>query len=215
MTPAYRRRRSAHTPAAGGSKWCRPEKRWAIYYRDNFECVYCLRVGQLSLDHVRAVGIDGKQDNAPTNLVTCCIPCNSTKQALTRRQWYAVLAGRGVIVATVRRRIARLTAKPLDRVRGTFLAGSGHVDDHDAEAAEVPESAPDKVDPESRCGCCIDNATGDGVCEGSDTARCMLLPKPHTCGDCAHVKHCESMYGIEKSNTSCDFHPRRFLLRTG
>lgn len=118
----YRKRRSAHTPAAKGSKWIRPATRWAIYLRDNFACVYCSHVGgKLSLDHVHAVK-GARRNNHPSNLVTCCVSCNSAKQSRSRIDWYAYLAAQGALVATIRRRIARHTKLPIDRVRGRFLA---------------------------------------------------------------------------------------------
>lgn len=138
----YRKRRSAHTPAAHGSKWIRAATRWAIYLRDNFTCVYCGTIGKLSLDHVHGVA-NGQHDNDPSNLVTCCISCNSAKKALSRRAWYAVLRERGLLIPSVQRRIARLTLRPIDRARGRFLAGCGHEDDHEAERVEsVPAGSP-------------------------------------------------------------------------
>lgn len=72
-------------PAANGGKWIRPDKRLAIYLRDQFTCVYCnanlanqparLR----SLDHVIPV-VDGGT-NEHTNLVTACKKCNDSKGA--------------------------------------------------------------------------------------------------------------------------------------
>lgn len=132
-----KRRGEHHTPAAHGSKWIRPATRWAIYLRDGFQCVYCLRIGKLSLDHVHGVALARDRDNHPSNLVTCCVPCNSAKKALTKRAWYARLRERGMLVESVRRRIARLTLRPIDRERGRFLAGSSHDDDHEAEAVEL------------------------------------------------------------------------------
>lgn len=121
MSEPYRPRRSRHTPAAQGSKWIRPSTRWAIYYRDDFACVYCGAIGPLSLDHVAAVARSGRK-NAPENLVTCCIACNSSKQGLEARAWYAKLRAAGRDVGAIRRRIARLTSKALDRERGRLLA---------------------------------------------------------------------------------------------
>lgn len=120
-TAPYRPRRSSHTPAAKGSKWIRPSTRWAIYHRDDFACVYCGNVGDLSLDHVRAVA--GSGTNEPENLVTCCIRCNSSKQQLTMRQWYAKLRAADYDVEAIQRRVARAVRQPIDRVRGRFLAG--------------------------------------------------------------------------------------------
>lgn len=64
-----------------GSKWIRPEKRKAIYARDNNCCVYCGcdLTGQVAtLDHVVARENGGTND--PSNLVTSCMHCNCSKQ---------------------------------------------------------------------------------------------------------------------------------------
>jgi len=116
-----RLRRSSHTPAANGSKWIRSATRWAIYYRDAFACLYCTHVGQLSLDHVGAVHAHGR-NNAPSNLVTCCISCNSAKQNLTTRQWYAKLRSEGVNVRQIRARIRAARRVVINREVGRFLA---------------------------------------------------------------------------------------------
>lgn len=135
-----RLRRSKHTPAARGSHWIRPSTRWAIYYRDGFTCAYCGRSSEwewqslqdmpqldimrrqlLSLDHVRAV-THGARDNAPSNLTTCCVSCNSSKQGLTMRQWLARLRSFGIDTELVRRRIRNLCRKAIDREVGRRLA---------------------------------------------------------------------------------------------
>jgi len=80
--------RQTKTPAADrsrkpgqGSKWIRPERRLAIYARDNFSCVYCgasLESGaSLTLDHVRPSSRGGSNDSA--NLVCACGHCNSAR----------------------------------------------------------------------------------------------------------------------------------------
>lgn len=60
-----------------GSKWIRPEKRQAIYLRDGEKCVYCGQEERLTLDHLRPVQKGG--NNGATNLVTCCLSCNSKR----------------------------------------------------------------------------------------------------------------------------------------
>jgi hypothetical protein len=109
---------------SNGSKWIRPEKRLAIYCRDQFACVYCSRNGYrrrignadggaiLTLDHLVADG-----GNKATNLVTCCRICNSSRKALTTRQWFARLRERGTDTVEIRQRIRRLTRRNLDRYR--------------------------------------------------------------------------------------------------
>lgn len=132
--------RSSHTPAANGSKWIRPSTRWAIYHRDDFRCVYCGRVGALSLDHVHSVEGNGR-DNRAENLVTSCIGCNSKKQALTHRQWLAKLREMGLLTASVARRIARAIRRPIDREVGRLLAGRADAEDEAAEAVELTAAA--------------------------------------------------------------------------
>ncbi len=63
-----------------GSKWIRPERRRAIYARDNWQCVYCGADDSLTLDHVvpRAEG----GGNESENLVTACLSCNSSRKTL-------------------------------------------------------------------------------------------------------------------------------------
>lgn len=123
-----RKRRSAHTPAANGSKWIRPSTRWAIYLRDDFACVYCGEVGgatnghTLTLDHIQSVEAGGT--HKPKNLLTCCLSCNSAKQNLTQRAWFAKLRDRGIETSAMRHRISRCRKRPLDRERGSFLAAT-------------------------------------------------------------------------------------------
>ena len=64
-----------------GMNWCRPSTRLAIYLRDGLACVYCggtLEEGtKFTLDHLKPHAKGG--DNKPTNLVTCCHRCNSSR----------------------------------------------------------------------------------------------------------------------------------------
>jgi len=82
----------------------------AIYHRDEFCCAYCGKGSEkeevlLTLDHIKACHKGGT--NEVTNLVTCCVSCNSSKQTLTMKAWLQILETRGVDVALVRRRIRR------------------------------------------------------------------------------------------------------------
>lgn len=64
-----------------GGKWIRPARRLAIYLRDSFTCIYCLRdlhgadPSDITLDHV-ICWVDGGS-NHESNLVTACRSCNS------------------------------------------------------------------------------------------------------------------------------------------
>lgn len=69
--------------AWAGSGWITKSRRLAIYLRDSFTCIYCLRdlhgaaPSDVTLDHVVA-WIDGGSDDE-CNLVTACRACNSSR----------------------------------------------------------------------------------------------------------------------------------------
>ncbi len=64
-------------PANNGSKWITRVRRYAIYSRDDFTCVYCGSSKNLTLDHLRPYIKGG--DNKTRNLVTACFSCNSAR----------------------------------------------------------------------------------------------------------------------------------------
>lgn len=55
--------------------------RQRLYKRDNYECVYCGSKKSLTIDHIIPKSRGGQ--NTWTNLVTCCSPCNRTKDDRT------------------------------------------------------------------------------------------------------------------------------------
>jgi len=95
-----------------GSKWIRPEKRLAIYLRDEFRCVYCGRdlhkadATEVNLDHVRPHSKGGSND--ATNLVTSCKCCNSSRGNKSLAQFADEPTRRAV-----RRQTRRSLRKPL------------------------------------------------------------------------------------------------------
>lgn len=94
---------------SNGSKWIRPEKRRAIYARDGRACVYCGRLAPLlCLDHVRPRARGGTND--ARNLVTACVPCNSSRRDLPLRAW---CIARGIDAHAVRARIRLVTRRAL------------------------------------------------------------------------------------------------------
>jgi 5-methylcytosine-specific restriction endonuclease McrA len=99
-----------------GKNWIRPVKRLAIYIRDEFRCVYCGRdlyhvdIGTLSLDHVVCRSAGGNND--PSNLVTCCSTCNSSRGAKPLSVWADEPTRRAV-----RRNKRRSLTKPLRLAR--------------------------------------------------------------------------------------------------
>lgn len=77
-------RNGQHQPSG---RWIRPEKRLAIYLRDEFHCTYCnrdlhhVRPCDIALDHVKPLSKHGSND--PTNLITACKSCNSARQDMS------------------------------------------------------------------------------------------------------------------------------------
>lgn len=97
-----------------GSKWIRPEKRQALYDRDDHKCIYCGGNGddsKLTLDHLTPVELGG--GNEAKNLVTCCLACNSSKQHKTVRQFLACLEAKGHDPIEIRKRIRKHIARKL------------------------------------------------------------------------------------------------------
>lgn len=119
MTNAKRKRaRSTHQPTG---QWIRTDKRLAIYLRDRFSCLYCLRdlhgadPADITLDHVVPVSDGGK--NAPDNLVTACRHCNCTRQDQPVERF----AGRET-QAHIHRNLRR-DLKPYRKLAKAILAG--------------------------------------------------------------------------------------------
>lgn len=108
-------------PAASGGKWCRKDKRHAIYLRDGHTCCYCGRAiiagvhvsvpGAATLEHI-VPKVEGGSDDAD-NLATVCVGCNSSKGAQSMRSWLKVLRSRGVDTDAVRREIRNRTGRNL------------------------------------------------------------------------------------------------------
>jgi hypothetical protein len=109
--------------AGQGSKWIRRSTRLAIYHRDGFCCVYCganaEEGSQLTLDHVLACELGG--DNDPTNLVTACGSCNSSKRDISMRAWFQSLRDKGVDTNALSDRIRRQRTRKLNRAEGRRL----------------------------------------------------------------------------------------------
>lgn len=64
-----------------GMNWITQTKRLSIYLRDGLACAYCgasVEEGtQLTLDHIKPHSKGGT--NKETNLVTCCLKCNTSR----------------------------------------------------------------------------------------------------------------------------------------
>lgn len=105
-----------------GSKWCRRSKRLAIYIRDGMSCVYCGRSIDdpegclLTLDHI--IPYDQHGSNDPSNLLTCCHTCNSSRGNRGLEEFVVAVAqyiNHGVTAEDILRHIADCLARPLDR----------------------------------------------------------------------------------------------------
>jgi 5-methylcytosine-specific restriction endonuclease McrA len=108
-------RKRTNNKANNGGKWIRPEKRRAIYIRDNLGCLYCgLHIDdgiELTLDHVLPTELGGT--NSERNLGTACKQCNCAKGKKTLRQFLAYLRDRGVDTDGMAKRIQRQLNKKL------------------------------------------------------------------------------------------------------
>ncbi len=73
--------RSKHQPTGS---WIRSDKRLAIYLRDGFQCIYCLKdlsyasPMDITLDHLKTKSDQG--NNHESNLITACRSCNCSRQ---------------------------------------------------------------------------------------------------------------------------------------
>lgn len=105
-TQRARNRKTDTYKKMNGGKWIRPERRLAIYLRDDFRCLYCLKdlrdatPTDLTLDHLKC-RVDGGT-NHESNLVTACRSCNSARGDLPLSRF----AGKDT-VAMVRRNTKR------------------------------------------------------------------------------------------------------------
>ena len=110
----------------------RQTTRLAIYLRDGLACGYCGHAAedgaQLTLDHLRPYSAGGSND--PSNLVTCCQRCNSsrgTRPVATFARAVAEYLGHGAdaqeitahVRRTVRRALPRAEARELIARRGS------------------------------------------------------------------------------------------------
>ena len=104
-------------------QWIRMSTRLAIYSRDGFCCAFCGACSEdgvvMTLDHVLARELGGS--NKPSNLVSACLSCNSSKQDSSLRDWFRILRDRGIDTTKVARRVRRLTKTPIDRNEGRRL----------------------------------------------------------------------------------------------
>ena len=100
-----------------GHHWIRDKKRFAIYERDDYRCVYCdasPNCGSpttLTLDHLLPRELGGS--NEASNLVTACLTCNSARQKKGMRTWFAALRAQGINTDKIGPRIRRLVRKEL------------------------------------------------------------------------------------------------------
>lgn len=92
-----------------GSRWIRPEKRRAIYARDDYRCVYCNKGIEheiiLTLDHIIPSELGGSNNH--WNLVTSCLTCNSMKRDLSLTQFLKFLQGKGIDTKGIGQKIKR------------------------------------------------------------------------------------------------------------
>lgn len=80
-----------------GQKWLRNDLRIALYIRDGLACVYCgsgIEDGtRLTMDHLVPHSATEKPNNSPTNIVTACHKCNSSRGNRDYKEFAATVAG--------------------------------------------------------------------------------------------------------------------------
>jgi 5-methylcytosine-specific restriction endonuclease McrA len=103
-----------------GSNWIRRAKRLRIYARDRYRCVWCSAHvtpgwdGNATLDHFLARHAGGS--NHETNLLTCCLTCNSARQELSALEFAYTRPGKRAPHAVLERCFAALD-RPLPAPR--------------------------------------------------------------------------------------------------
>ena len=98
--------------------WIAKSTRLAIYLRDGMACCYCGATveggAKLTLDHQQCYSKGGT--NAPSNLVTCCGRCNSSRGTRDVSEFIAgVSAYTGVAAADIARHVRNCRARVLPR----------------------------------------------------------------------------------------------------
>jgi hypothetical protein len=110
-----------------GSKWCKPvPRRMAIYARDDFTCVYCLKTSTLvgtpktlSLDHHVSRSEGGTDETS--NLLTACVSCNATRKDYGNRIFFAAMREKGYDMSKVSARIRNALARQINMKLGREL----------------------------------------------------------------------------------------------
>lgn len=118
-----------------GMNWIAKSTRLAIYLRDGMACAYCgdtIESGaKLTLDHIKCYSKGGSND--PSNLVTCCGRCNSSRADRPMATFAHAVAGyinHGVtgddivryVNACRRRKLPRAMAREIIKRRPTWGA---------------------------------------------------------------------------------------------
>lgn len=141
------KRRRGSNQASKGSKWLRPDKRLAIYLRDDHTCLWCNRhcekVDELQIDHL--VPYKGTEQeklrNHASNLITSCRSCNTRRKDMPLEEYALFVASRTrQKAATIIQRIVRQTAVMLDLYREEARQILAKKDAGDADARDFVQS---------------------------------------------------------------------------
>lgn len=107
--------------------WIRPNTRLAIYLRDGLACAWCGQSvedgAQLTLDHCKPRSKGGS--NLPTNLVTSCFKCNTSRGTRSIKAFSMVVADyvdHGVDVKDIQAHIASCRRRSLNTYKAEAKA---------------------------------------------------------------------------------------------
>lgn len=119
---------AATTPVWYGMNWISQHKRLAIYLRDGLACAYCgagVETGiKLALDHIVPRSQPGSTHKA-TNLITCCMKCNTARGDRDVSVFAARVAERiGGEAQEIIGRVERQRTAPLDTETARRMMGA-------------------------------------------------------------------------------------------
>ena len=132
-TRSGKMKKRSSTANKNGSKWIRPTKRLRVYDRDEWCCVYCRKTvysvalvrdqkaqpasnaEPATLDHIICRS-SGKANHHESNIVTCCLSCNSQRQDKPVRAFARLIETKNNTAEEIVKRVNKLRRRVLPRL---------------------------------------------------------------------------------------------------